>query len=312
MTWIHASIPDDNLQSSIASVIPDLQPDRAILLVFSILARRLHLSATTLVNRIHERSCPAALREFGMRSSERTRKQMCDMLLKLLECVPRDHDPAKLGTLDVLWTLWELCLGVSLAEYQDPLLYQSVLNGVAELLSEGNPFRLRRAALNILYESTHTWAFLYCPAAIGNIIAFARSCYLHQTPDMFVKATGVALHLSTRLNWDADKDETRAYQRRQLRELLRDLSRFLKQCNEDSVRHEERSASTLVYGLALLSEKDGELVGAMLPDVLLEGVNLGLIHLSHEEHLRLRGMQENWPGRAGELARACRVPLDQE
>ncbi len=164
MTWIHACIPDDNLQSSIASVIPDLQPDRAILLVFSILARRLHLSATTLVYRIHERSCPAALREFGMRSSERTRKQMCDMLLKLLECVPRDHDPAKLGTLDVLWTLWELCLGASLAEYQDPLLYQSVLNGVAELLSEGNPFRLRRAALNILYESTHTWAFLYCPA----------------------------------------------------------------------------------------------------------------------------------------------------
>ena len=50
--------------------------------------------------------------------------------------------------------------------------------------------------------------------------------------------------------------------------------------------------SKLVYGLALLAEKEGELVGAILPDVLLVGVQLGLIYLSHEEKLRLQGMHE--------------------
>ena len=130
-------------------------------------------------------------------------------------------------------------------------------------------------------------------SAIGNIISFARECYLHwHTPDMFLKASAVALHLSARLNWDWAYDETRVLYRPQLQELLRDLSRFLRRCNEDSVKHEERSMSKLVYGLALLAEKEGELVGAILPDVLLEGVQLGLIYLSHEEKLRLQGMQE--------------------
>ncbi|RPD74971.1 hypothetical protein L226DRAFT_463126 [Lentinus tigrinus ALCF2SS1-7] len=296
-TWIQTCTLDDDLRSSLVSIIPDLQPDRAILLVFSMLASRLHLSTPTLMNRVQERSCSELLRDAGMRFSKRSRTRTCDMLLKLLECVPPHNDPSKLGALDLLWTIWEFCLGACFAQDQDTLLYQSVLNGVAALLSEGNPFRLRRAALNILYESTHAWTFLYCPAAIGNVITFARACYHHQTPDIFLKASAVALHLSARLNWDLPYNETRAFHRPQLQALLRDLSRFLIQCNEDGVRHEERSANKLVYGLALLAEKDGELVGAILPDVLLEGVKLGLIDLSHEEHLRLRGMQEKWPQR---------------
>ena len=94
-------------------------------------------------------------------------------------------------------------------------------------------------------------------SAIGNIISFARECYLHwHTPDMFLKASAVALHLSARLNWDWAYDEAKVFHRPQLQELLRDLSRFLRQCNEDSVKHEERSMSKLVYGLALLAEKE--------------------------------------------------------
>ena len=77
-----------------------------------------------------------------------------------------------------------------------------------------------------------------------------------------------------------------------IKELLRDLSRSLKRGNEDGVRH-ENGAGKLVYGLALLAEKDAELVEAILPDVLLEGVDLGLLDLSQDEHLKLRGMQHN-------------------
>ena len=103
-----------------------------------------------------------------------------------------------------------------------------------------------------------------------------------------MKAAAVALLLSPGLDW-TDNDTIPNY-RQQLKELLRDLSGFLKRCNEDGVRHEERSAGKLVYGLALLAEKDAELVEAILPDVLLEGVDLGLLDLSQDEHLRLRGM----------------------
>ena len=163
-TWMHTHTLDDDLRSSLVTTIPDLHPNWAITLVFSILAERLRLPATTLMNRIQERSCSALLRDAGTRFSKHTRKQTCDMLLKLLECVPRINDPSKLGPLDILWALWELCLGACLAEEQDPRLYQLVLDGVAQLLSQGNPYRLRRAALNILYESTHAWTFVYCPA----------------------------------------------------------------------------------------------------------------------------------------------------
>ena len=106
-----------------------------------------------------------------------------------------------------------------------------------------------------------------------------------------MKAAAVALLLSPGLDW-TDNDTIPNY-RQQLKELLRDLSRFLKRGNEDGVRHEERSAGKLVYGLALLAEKDAELVEAILPDVLLEGVDLGLLDLSQDEHLKLRGMQHN-------------------
>ncbi|KAI0749742.1 hypothetical protein C8Q80DRAFT_1100579 [Daedaleopsis nitida] len=288
--WIHASFVDDEIQDSLIPVISELKPSHATALVFAVIADKMDLSTSTFVRHVRERSCSSTLRDTCMRLGRRTRKRMFEMLLKLLVHIPRDQDPSELGALDALWVLWELCLGTSVVEDQDPYLHQSILNGVAELLSEREPFRLRRAAMNLLYESTHAWTYLYCPSAVGNIIAFARTCYRHDiaAADTFVKATTVVLLLSQWLDWN--DEEAMPHHRQQLKGLLRDLARFLRQCNEDGRRYDERSAGKLVYGIAMLAEKDEELVNKMLPRVLLEGAELGLLDLTHEDRVMLRGM----------------------
>ena len=123
---------------------------------------------------------------------------------------------------------------------------------------------------------------------MGNIISFARGSYTHNIPDMFMRATVVAILLSPGLDWNANEAMPR--HRQQIRELLRDLSSFLRQCNEDGTTY-ERSASKLVYGLSTLAEKDPTLVEAALPGVLLEGAELGLLDLTQEERLVLERMR---------------------
>ena len=54
--------------------------------------------------------------------------------------------------------------------------------------------------------------------AIGDIISFARSCYGHHVPELFVKAAAVALLLSPGLDW-TDNDTIPNY-RQQLKELM--------------------------------------------------------------------------------------------
>ncbi|RPD74975.1 hypothetical protein L226DRAFT_508609 [Lentinus tigrinus ALCF2SS1-7] len=287
VTWIQASLVDEEVQDSLISIVPDLRTDHAMQLVFAAIAREGKMAPPLLINRVRERACAEVLRTVGARSSRTAKARIFRMLLALLEHIPNDYDAsaAGLGALDVLWTLWEICMAC-LAEDLDLDLHISIFNGTAKLLHEDQPFRVRRAALNILYETTHTWSYLFCPATIGDIISFARSCYGHH---LFVKAAAVALLLSPGLDW-SDNDTTPNH-RQQLKELLRDLSRFLKRCNEDGIKHEEHSAGKLIYGLVLLTERNAELVEAMLPDVLLKSVDLGLLDLSQDEHLKLRGMQ---------------------
>ena len=164
ITWIRTTFVDDVTQDSLVSVLPSLREDNAAILVFDTLAQAMNIHTPILFNLIRTRSCVDMLREIGASLDHRTRKRIVNMHLKLLEYIPRHSDPSNIGTLDVLWTLWELCLGACNAEHQDPLMYRSVLNGLAELLREDEPFRLRRGALNLLYESTHAWTYLYCPS----------------------------------------------------------------------------------------------------------------------------------------------------
>lgn len=300
VNWIHATFVDDNVQNSLISIVQELEPDHAATLVLTVLSREVHISVSSLAKSIRQRSCSTILRDAGERLQRPTRSRIFHMLMRLLEHVPRDHEPSTIGPLDVLWTLWELCLGAYGAEDKDPLLYQSVLNALAQLLRESEPFRLRRAALNLLYESTHTWTYLYGPwskcstllprncashlcvyLAIGNTISFARDCYRHQIPDLFMKASAVVLLLLRDVGYDDDE-------RQQLGELLRDLARLLGQCNEDGTRHEDRSAGKILSGIAILVEKDPELVSPVLCQALLEGTELGLLDLSQEEHVLLR------------------------
>ena len=103
-----------------------------------------------------------------------------------------------------------------------------------------------------------------------------------------MKASAVVLYLCTELAWK--DDEAMPHHRQQLSELLRDLARFLRQCNEIGTRYEERSASRIVRGIAVLAEMDAELVHAALPRVLLEGAELGLLELSRQEHTSLGEM----------------------
>ncbi|KAI0787492.1 hypothetical protein C8Q74DRAFT_1195718 [Fomes fomentarius] len=279
--WIYATFVDDNVQNSLISIVQELEPDHAATLVLTVLSREVHISVSSLAKSIRQRSCSTILREAGERLKRPTRSRVFHMLMRLLEHVPRDHEPSTIGPLDVLWTLWELCLGAYGAEDKDPLLYQFVLNALAQLLRESEPFRLRRAALNLLYESTHTWTYLYGPWAIGNTISFARDCYRHQIPDLFMKASAVVLLLLRDVGYDDDE-------RQQLGELLRDLARLLRQCNEDGTKHEDRSAGKILSGIAILVEKDPELVSPVLCQALLEGTELGLLDLSQEEHVLLR------------------------
>ena len=68
--------------------------------------------------------------------------------------------------------------------------------------------------------------------------------------------------------------------------MLRDLSSFLRQRNEEGTTY-ERSTSKLVYGLSALAEKDPVIVEAALPAVLLGGAEIGLLDLTLEERLVL-------------------------
>ena len=106
---------------------------------------------------------------------------------------------------------------------------------------------------------------------------------------MFMKASIVAVLLSPGLDWD--DEETMPRYRQQLRELLRDLSNFLHRRNEDTNRYQVRDAGRLVYGLVVIAEKDPLLVEAALPEMLLEGSDLGMVDLTQEERLALERMQ---------------------
>ena len=167
VSWIQASFVDEEVQDSLISIIPDLRTDHAIRLVFAAIAREAQFSPPLLADFVRERACAERLRGVGARSSKAARARIFGMLLELLEHIPNDYDAsaAGLGALDVLWTMWEVCNGACLAEDLDPALHISIFNGIARLLGEGQPFGLRRAALNILYETTHTWTYLYCPAS---------------------------------------------------------------------------------------------------------------------------------------------------
>ncbi|KAI0760946.1 hypothetical protein BD413DRAFT_593170 [Trametes elegans] len=294
LTWIHTAYTDENIQDSLIAFLPEITPNNAAVLTYTVLARSLQVSPSTFIAETRSRSCSAILQGGGASLPERTRTRVINMLLKLLECVPRDQDPSHLGALDVLWTLWELCMGACNAEEQDPKLYQNVLNGVAVLLSEGEPFRLRRAALNLLWESTHQWTYLYCPSAVGNIISLARTSHQHRFPDMFLKACAVALLLAPGLdNFTFVDEPTAPHYRQELRTVLRDLARFLRRGNEDGVQYEPRCVGRIAYGLALLAEKEVGMVEAELPAALLESVELGLVDVTLEELLALVELQHS-------------------
>ncbi|KAI0351699.1 hypothetical protein OH77DRAFT_1410638 [Trametes cingulata] len=292
LVWIHSSLVDDDTLDSLIPFIPELTPDKASLLAYTDLARNVHLPASTLVSLIRSRACSDLLRAAGERLPERTRARSVQMLLKLLEYVPRDLDPTRLGALDVLWTLWELCMGACDADEQDPEFYQTILNGVAALLNEGEPFRLRRAALNLLWESTYQWTYLYCPPAVSNIIGFARASYQHRLSDMFLRASAVAILLAPGLDWL--DDTTAPHHRQELRALLRDLTRFLQRANEDGTRCEPRCMGRIAYGLALLAQKDVAVGDAELPAALLESVELGLLDMASEEETAMRQLERAW------------------
>ena len=162
MTWIHTTYIDHaNAQDSLIAVIPELSADNASTLVFSTIARRLHLSTAALISQVRSRSCDELLRDAGTNFDAETRTRTVNMLLKLLQCLPRDHDPSTIGPMDVLWSLWELAVGVSAAEEKLPTLIRSVLDGVASLVDRSEPFRLRRAALNLLHEGGLAWTYSY-------------------------------------------------------------------------------------------------------------------------------------------------------
>ncbi|KAI0707192.1 hypothetical protein C8Q76DRAFT_628981 [Earliella scabrosa] len=290
MSWIHTTFVDYDVQNSLVDVVPELEPDHAMTLVITILTREVPLTPAVLVKSIRDRTSGLMLLDVGARLEKEPLSRIIRMLLKLLKHLPRDHDPTKLGALNVIWTLWHLGLGATKGAGKDRCLFQAILDNLAELLHEGEPFRLRRAAISLLYDSSCVvvWPYRHCPPAIGHVISFARSCYQHRIPDLFMKASAVVLCLCTELAWK--DDEAMPHHRQQLSLLLRDLTRFLRQCNEIGTRYEERSASRIVRGIAALAGTDAELVPAALARVLLEGGELGLLELSRQEHTSLAEM----------------------
>ena len=121
-------------------------------------------------------------------------------------------------------------------------------------------------------------------------MSFARDCYQHDIPDLFMKACAVVLLPQ----WIDKKDrQTTPYHQQQLRDLLRDLTRLLRRSNEEGTRYDVPSASRLVSGLAALIEKAPGLVEPALPEVLLESLDLGFLGLSGQEHVLLQDMLES-------------------
>ncbi|KAI1796967.1 hypothetical protein LXA43DRAFT_878559 [Ganoderma leucocontextum] len=287
MTWIHTTYVDHvDVQDSLASVIQELSSENADAFVFRMIARKAHLSPVTLMDQVHSRSCSHLLRDAGSNFDKRTKERTVRMLLKLLRIRdrPRDHGPSTIGPLDVLWTLWEFSLGASKAEKKIPSFVVSVLDGVAGLIRRSEPFPLRRAALNLLCEGTLAMPHSYYPPDMGSIISFAKDCYRQNLRDLFMKACAVILFPHGIVRREGE------YHRQQLRGLLRDLTTFLDQCNEEGARCEASSVGKLVSGLSALVDKEPSLVEPALLDALLEGIQLGLLQLSQKEHLLLQGM----------------------
>ena len=119
---------------------------------------------------------------------------------------------------------------------------------------------------------------------MGNIILFARECYRQNLHDLFVKACAVILFPHGIVRRDGE------YPRQLLQGLLRDLSAFLVQCNDEGIVCEASSVGKLVSGLSSLVDKEPGLVEPSLLDALLEGIQLGLLQLSQKEHLLLQRM----------------------
>ena len=165
MSWIHTTFVDYDVQNSLVDVVPELEPDHAMTLVITILTREVPLTPAVLIKSIRDRTSGLMLLDVGARLEKEPLSRIVRMLLKLLKHLPRDHDPTKLGALDVIWTLWYLGLGATKGASQDRHLFQAMLDNLAELLHEGEPFRLRRAAISVLYESSCVivWPYRYCP-----------------------------------------------------------------------------------------------------------------------------------------------------
>ncbi|PIL35422.1 hypothetical protein GSI_02149 [Ganoderma sinense ZZ0214-1] len=287
MTWVQTTYIDHaDVQDSLASIIQDLSPENANALVFGMIARKAHFTPAILMEQVRSRSCSHLLRDAGRNFDKRSQERTVRMLLKLLRLPshPRDHDPSRIGRLDMLWTLWEFSLGASKAEKKIPSFVVMVLDGVTSLIRRSEPFPLRRAALNLLCEGTLAIPHSYYPPDMGSIILFAKDCYRQNLRDLFMKACAVILFPHGIVRREGE------YHKQQLRELLRNLSTFLVQCNEDGAAFEGSSADKLVSGLSALVDKEPSLVEPALLDALLEGIQLGLLQLSQKEHLLLQGM----------------------
>ncbi|KAI0649470.1 hypothetical protein C8Q79DRAFT_904443 [Trametes meyenii] len=275
LTWVYSSFTDDNTQDSITTFIPELNSSNASTLAFTILAAHLHTPPSSLISQVRSRACSALLQDAGAHLPKHPRRRCVYMLLKLLSHLPRDHDPQQLGVLDVLWTLWEIFFGACSADSRVPVFYVAVLNAIAKLLSEHEPFRLRRAALNLLWE-THQTVYLHSLPAVGDVISFARAC-LHQPqhPTLFLKSCALAVLLYT-------SDNTLSTSpcpghRRALSALLHSLARVLQRANDDGTSLDPHCMACITQGVGTLMQRDPEIVDVELRASLEESVKVGLV-----------------------------------
>ncbi|KAI0671393.1 hypothetical protein C8Q78DRAFT_1167965 [Trametes maxima] len=282
LVWVHSSFTDDNTQDSMTAFIAELSPDNASLLAFTILAAHLHIPPLSLVTQVRSRACSALLQDAGAHLPKPARKRCVYMLLRLLEHLPRDHDPQQLGVLDVLWTLWEIFVGACSEDPRVPIFYTAVLKSVARLLGEHEPFRLRRAALNLLWETTHQRVYLYSPSAVGDVISFARAClHEYQHPSLFLKSCALALLLYTSDN-SSFLSQPRSH-RSALRIILHALTRVLRDANNNGTPLDPHCTACIAQGLSAVMERDPEIVEAELPAVLVESVQIGQVDVGFGE-----------------------------
>ncbi|OBZ72178.1 hypothetical protein A0H81_07613 [Grifola frondosa] len=267
LVWSHSASMDDEFLDSLIQSIHELDPENAAQLVYEMLAKLTDCSAFALMYDVRARACEERLRDVVQRAPMRPLERVVHALLELLSGIPRDRDPSKLGPLDILYTLWNL-----------------FIDQVTLLVKEHEPYRLRRAAVNFLWEHTQELASIssiYCPPTIGDVIACARASHQYPVPEMFVKASAVAVVLASALDWNSPRADV--HERKQLEELLQDLGRFFWQCNEDGVPYDKRAASKIVVGR-------GRSRSVMARS--WTGAELGLVEFSLEEHLALHRMQQ--------------------